>query len=183
MSELATTPTAIPASSFWKRRIVDPIVHQMTQGITPERIALAIAVGSACALFPILGTTTVLCLIIGISLKLNQPIMQIINGILTPLHIPVIIGLFKVGAALFNDPPSTFHLGSMGRILWEHPTAFMAQYGVVALHAIAAWAILAPFWIAIVYLIFLPVVREIDSRRKESGVISENGEPPSHPIP
>ena len=183
MSEIAPTSPPVPAPSFWRRRIVNPIIHQMTQGTTPERIALAIAVGSACSLFPILGTTTLICLLLGITLKLNQPVMQIINGAMTPLHIPAIFGLLKVGSKLFSDPPAELHLRSMNNFFWEHPTAFFSRYGSIALHGIIAWVIIAPFWIIIVYVIFLPVIREIDSRRRATTATSENGEPPKHPIP
>ena len=70
--------------------MIDPIAAQLTQGITPEKIALTLAVGSALALFPILGTTTLLCLLAGILLRLNQPIIQMVNALCTPLHLPVI---------------------------------------------------------------------------------------------
>jgi len=183
VSETTPTPPDVPASSFWKRRIVDPIVHQMTQGITPERIALAISIGSACALFPIIGTTTILCLIVGVCFKLNQPIMQIINGILTPLHIPVIIGLVKIGEIIFRAPASLFHFRSMNHFFWEHPAQFFARFGMVAVHAIVAWLILAPIWIIVVYSIALPVIREIYRKRETCPSITNDDEPPSHPIP
>ena len=39
-----------PRRTFWQTRVRDPIVAQLTQGITPEKIALTIAIGSALAL-------------------------------------------------------------------------------------------------------------------------------------
>jgi uncharacterized protein (DUF2062 family) len=42
-------------------RIVDPIVTLLKQGITPESIALSLACGTIIGVFPVFGTTIVLC--------------------------------------------------------------------------------------------------------------------------
>jgi uncharacterized protein (DUF2062 family) len=60
---VAVSPS--PQRTFWQRRVRDPIVLQLTQGITPEKIALTVAIGSAIGLFPIIGTTSLLCFLIG----------------------------------------------------------------------------------------------------------------------
>jgi len=60
-------PLHAPAKTtrtFWQRRLLDPVLHQLTQGITPEKIALTFAVGSSIAMLPLLGTTTLICLIV-----------------------------------------------------------------------------------------------------------------------
>ena len=63
--------------SFWRRRVRDPIMAQLKQGTTPEKIALTIGLGVALGVFPILGSTTALCLAAAALLKLNQPVIQI----------------------------------------------------------------------------------------------------------
>ena len=172
-----------PASSFWQRRVVKPIVHQLTQGISPEKIALALAVGSACALFPILGTTTFLCIVVGIALKLNQPILQLVNVLCVPIHIPVILGLVRMGEWLFRDPVIYFHVGRMNKIHWDHPGIFIHWLSTAALHSSAAWAILLPIWIPLIYFIFLPVLREVDRMRAAAAVKTTDERPPVHPVP
>ena len=78
-------PVQVPAATrrFWQRWLVDPVTRQLTQGVTPEKVSLTIAVGSALALFPILGTTTWLCVLAGIALGLNQAIIQGVNALCT----------------------------------------------------------------------------------------------------
>ena len=44
-----------------RRRLVRPVVEQLTQGLSPESIALTFAIGLAVAVIPVVGTTTVLC--------------------------------------------------------------------------------------------------------------------------
>lgn len=162
-----------PKESFWRQRVLSPIAHQLTQGITPEKIALTLAVGSACALFPIVGTTTLLCLIAGIALRLNQPAIQLVNGICTPLHLPVIFGLYHLGNVLFGAHPIShrggmrFFFTEMFGMLWDHPAEFFQQFGHLVVHLVVAWAVVAPFWIILVYVIALPVMREVDFLRRQ----------------
>lgn len=166
-----------PARTFWQRRVRDPIVAQLTQGITPEKIALTIAVGSALGLFPILGTTTLLCFVVGLVLRLNQPIIQLINQALWPVHIPAIFWCVRLGEKIFGEKPVNLRL--MGRLLHQHPEQFFQQFGAAAFHAIVAWAILAPFYVAAVYYIALPITRSIQRIKVE--VIA--AKPPDHPVP
>jgi uncharacterized protein (DUF2062 family) len=159
------------------------VVQQLTQGITPHKIALTLAVGSALALFPIVGTTTFLCFIAGIVLGLNQPFIQIVNGICAPLHLPVILGMIRLGERLFHEQHSKMSLRYMSQMFWYAPRTFLHHFGTTALHAIVAWGVITPFWIVAVYAIALPVLREIERMRAEAAVKTTSVEPPSHPVP
>ncbi len=159
------TPDAAEVSrTRWERVVIEPIAVLLTQGITPQKLALTLAVGSALALFPILGTTTLLCIVAGILLRLNQPIIQIVNALCTPIHLPVIYLMFRLGNWLFNMPPP--HLTAlMNHLLWSDPREFIERFGLSALHAIAAWAIVSPIWVLAVYVLALPVIRETLRRK------------------
>lgn len=78
-----SAPTSRP--SFWQRRLVAPLRAQLTQGVTPDRLALTMAVGTACSLLPFLGFTALLNLGVGLVLRLNQPILQTLNQLLGPV--------------------------------------------------------------------------------------------------
>jgi len=181
LNEQPSAEAAAAARTPWQRHVIDPIAVQLTQGITPEKIALTLAVGSALALFPILGTTTLLCILAGVLLKLNQPIIQMVNALCTPLHLPVIFLEFKVGSWLFHSP--TPHLGIlMNHLLWSDPAGFVERFGLTALHAIAVWAVIAPLWVLVLYVLALPVLREA-LRRRATIVSQPDCPPPVHPIP
>ena len=93
---------APPPRNIFQRLVIDPIVAQLTQGLTPEKIALTIAIGSSIAMFPLLGTTTIICVIVGVFMKLNQPIIQAVNYACTPIHLPFIYYSFRWGEYLFG---------------------------------------------------------------------------------
>jgi uncharacterized protein (DUF2062 family) len=170
----------------WQRHVIDPVAAQLTQGITPEKIALTLSVGSALALFPIFGTTTLLCLAAGILLKLNQPIIQLVNMLCATIHFPLIVCLFRMGHLMFGVPYTHIGLGMMHHMLdtfWEDPTKFFERFGVDALHAIAAWAVIAPFWMIVIYMLSLPVLREALRRRVVVVTQTIPAPPPDHPVP
>jgi uncharacterized protein (DUF2062 family) len=171
-----------PSRTFWQRRVRDPIVAQLTQGITPEKIALTVAIGSCVALFPILGTTTLLCFLVAILLRLNQPIIQLINQALWPVHFPAIFACVKLGEVVLGATHVRFNLKQMHQQFWNSPAAFFHEFGATALHAIVGWAIVAPVYITAVYVITLPIVRTV-TRLKEEAAAKAAALHPEHPIP
>lgn len=168
--------TVPPNRTFWQRRIIDPVVAQLTQGITPEKIALTVAVGGACALFPIFGTTTLLCFLVALILRLNQPIIQLLNQALWPVHVPVILWLVRLGEIIFGVPHQRFRPREMYRLFWQDTGQFFAKFGTIALHAVVAWALLAPFFIVLCYYVLLPLMRAIDRIHREQKAKQAGGQ-------
>ncbi len=179
---LPPTPD-VPPRNLWQRRVVDPIVAQLTQGLTPQKIALTIAIGSSIAMFPILGTTTLICLIVGVFMKLNQPIIQAVNWACTPIHIPFIFYSFKWGELAFGSAHTRLEMRVMRRLLVDDPLRFVQDYSTTALHAVVIWAILVPFWAAAVYYISLPIMRSIESARLAAAAKAATEKARTHPIP
>lgn len=176
-------PPPAKARTFWQRRLRDPIVNQLTQGVTPEKMALTLAIGSSFALFPILGTSTLLCFLAAILLRLNQPIIQAVNYICAPFHLPLIYVQLLLGAALFQVEPITFDVVAMNDLFWNDLTEFLHRFGAAALHAIVVWLLLAPLWSAAVYFAIRPILRGIVRVRAENAAKTLAAEPPVHPIP
>jgi uncharacterized protein (DUF2062 family) len=160
----ANPVSAPPKRTFWQRRFRDPVVAQLTQGITPNKIALTFAVGSACALFPILGTTTLLCFLAALLLRLNQPIIHLLNQVLWPAHIPVMYVCIRSGERLFRAPPISFDVVRMNELFWSQPGEFFRQFGATGLHAIIAWCLFAPPFTGFIYLLSAPLLRRLARR-------------------
>ncbi len=160
--------------------MVNPVVAQLTQGITPEKIALTLAVGSACALFPILGTTILLCFVVGVVLRLNQPLIQLVNALFTVPHILIVYGLIRLGDLMFGVPQPRFtvsefvirrphsipNLWSILLTLWREHGLYFHRFGEIALHALVAWAVVAPVWIFLVYRLTRPALTRAAARKR-----------------
>lgn len=160
------TDSATPAPrTFWQRRFRDPIIAQLTQGITPGKIALTLAIGSCCALFPILGTTTLLCFLVGWLLRLNQPIIQLVNQALWPVQVSAIFGCVKVGEVVTGAAPVRINLVQMHDLFWASPAKFFQEFGATALHAVIGWAVLAPFYVLAVFYCTRPILLAVNRLR------------------
>jgi len=139
-------------------------MKQLTQGVTPRKVSLSIAVGSALALFPILGTTTTLCIVAGVALGLNQPIIQGVNALCTFIYFPLIYAFVRLGDLLAGTAKSDLDIPVMIALFTHHPRDFFHQFGVTGLHAILGWAVVAPFWIPLVYLVALKPLEAAERR-------------------
>jgi hypothetical protein len=155
------SPAAARPRSWWRRRLLDPLREQLTQGVTPERVALTLAVGSALALFPILGTTTLLCALVGVALRLNQPIIQSVNLVCAVIYLPALVALVRLGDRLAGGVRSSLDIPVMVALFRQHPAEFYHRFGTTAWHGILGWLVLVPIWLAVIYLGALPALRRL----------------------
>ena len=139
--------------------ILEPIQKQLKQGITPHKLSLTVSIGIAIALFPIIGTTTALCLLLGYALKLNHPILQAINYLLYPLQIALVLVFIRLGEWLFSAPPISLSPLQLKDEFMQDPGEFLRNFGATGFHAVIAWALIAPFFAAAMYAIFFPIFK------------------------
>lgn len=163
--------SAVPAAaegSWWRRRVVAPILAQLRQGITPERIALTAALGAVIAVFPILGSTTLLCGLAAWALRLNQPVIQLVNYLCYPLQFALLLPLYRAGE-WFGAPHVSLSIPEMLARFEAGPLEFVAEFGLVALGGVAAWLVVAPFAILLLYLALRPPLRLLAARSRLRG--------------
>jgi uncharacterized protein (DUF2062 family) len=132
-----------PPRSFLRRRLLEPLLRQLRQGVTPTRLAWALALGLVVGCFPVLGTTTLLCAALGLALRLNQPALQVANYLAYPLQLALLLPLFRLGAWLFGAAPVAFTLAGIRAAAAADPWGTLARYGGANLRAVVAWALLA----------------------------------------
>jgi hypothetical protein len=124
-----------------------------------------------------------MCLIVGVFMKLNQPIIQAVNLACTPIHIPFICYSFKWGDRLFGSAHTNFEFRAMMRLLRESPLQFVRDYDQTALHAILVWAVLVPFWSGAIYYIMLPILKGVEKVRLETAAKAAAEKAQTHPVP
>jgi uncharacterized protein (DUF2062 family) len=146
---------------LWRRRVVDLTLAQLQQGITPQKIALTIALGFILGLFPILGATTALCALFGLLLRLNQPIIQLLNWLAAPLQIPAIYLFVRIGEWLTRTPPVPFSVSALLLAFKASPLDFLKRYGATGLRGVLAWCLIAPAVAALLYATSLPILKRM----------------------
>src|SRR5205823_6730685 len=82
------------------RKIFLSILDMLRQGITPERIALSIALGGVLGVFPVLGSTTILCAAAAFVLRLNLAAMQVVNLLVYPLQLLLFLPFLQAGSRI-----------------------------------------------------------------------------------
>jgi uncharacterized protein (DUF2062 family) len=137
------------------------IVGQLIQGVTPQKIALTIALGLALGIFPILGTTTALCAVAAVWLKLNQPVIQLVNWLVYPLQLGLILVFIRAGEWMMHVPLIRFSLPQLIEKFRESPGDFFKQFGMCGVHGVIAWLLIAPFLILITYTVLLPLLKRL----------------------
>jgi uncharacterized protein (DUF2062 family) len=145
------TAEAPAAPSFWQRRVIAPIASQLTQGVTPEKIALTIALGIALGVFPILGSTTLLCALAGILVRLNQPIIQAVNYLVYPLQLVLLIPFYRAGEHLLGRAPIPLSVSLLVDRFRADTLQFLKDFGMIGVGGILVWLIIAPVTIAAIY--------------------------------
>lgn len=158
-------PAAPPPSGFWQRRVIQPVRQQLTQGVTPDRVAATLAIGTVCSLLPFLGFTTLLNLGVGIVLRMNQPILHTLNQLLGPLQLVLILVYVRGGEWIWGHSGDAFTIGEMMRQFGELSLLqFLQQFGWAGVHAFTAWILTAPFVAAGIYFASRPVLRRAAAR-------------------
>ena len=153
------TAPANPPASFWQRRFVAPLRKQLTQGVTPDLLARTIAVGTACSLFPFLGFTSLLNLGVGLTLRLNQPLLQTLNQLLGPLQLVLILAYVRAGEFIWRAEPMPLSVSTLVTSFRADPWAFLQRFGWTGIHAATAWLLSVPLIVAALYYSLRPALR------------------------
>jgi len=140
--------------SLLQRKLLAPLSAQLTQGVSPSRLALALSLGLVLGTFPVLGTTTLLAGLVAAALRLNQPAIQVANYAAYPLQLALFLPLFQAGAALFGAPPVGFTVAQLQAELAADPGGTVVRYLGANLRAVGAWALVAPPAALLLHVLF-----------------------------
>jgi uncharacterized protein (DUF2062 family) len=144
-----------------RRRVLAPLKRLLTQGVSPEKIALSIAIGAIVGIFPVLGTTAVLCTIIAAAMRLNLVVVHAVHYAMTPVQILLIIPFVRVGEHLVGASPQKLSIKegmaliSMGvwhavNVLWD-----------AIIHAMIGWVAIGPVAIVLSALVLTRVLKKL----------------------
>jgi uncharacterized protein (DUF2062 family) len=70
------------------------------QGISPQRLAITLALGFAVGCIPVIGIPTALCAGLALALRLNLPAIQAANYAAMPLQLALIVPFVRLGGRI-----------------------------------------------------------------------------------
>ena len=116
-------------------------IFWLSQGISPRRLALTLALGFAIGCIPVVGIPTLLCSALALALRLNLPAIQAANYVAMPFQLALIVPFVRLGRWLLSadsaralEPGALLHLPSLH---------IAARMGILAGQALLAWLLVA----------------------------------------
>jgi len=153
-------------ASFIRRRVIDPILELLRQGVTPEKLALSLAFGLGIGIFPVLGVSTILCTIVALGLRLNLPAIQLVNYLASPLQLALIIPFVRVGEHLLGVSPQPLSISEGFKLMAQGVWHSVIVLWDAIVHAALGWIVLGPLIIYGLYRAFRPVLQKAARLRK-----------------
>ena len=151
--------------NFLQRRVIKPLVKLLRQGVTPEKLALSLALSAALAVIPAFGWSVWLCGLTGLALGLNLPAMQAVNYFLYPAQVALLLPFFRLGEKLFRAPHLPLSISQIVSMVHANFWGAIKFLWDTTWHAVVVWAILAPFAVGLIYLVLLPIFRRVVNRQ------------------
>jgi len=130
----------------------------LSQGISPQRLALTLALGFAVGCIPVIGIPTVLCAALALGLRLNLPAIQAANYAAMPLQLALIVPFVRLGAWLISAQPARL---APGALMSLSAKGFATQMGSLAGQALLAWVLVAAPAVALITFALTRMLRRI----------------------
>lgn len=148
-----------------RERILRPARQLLQQGTSPEEAALCIALGTGISICPLIGLPTILCTILAARFRLNLPLIQSVNYSFTIPQWALLFPFIRIGEWMYQADPLPLSVTEIKELLDDN---FFASAGFLwhtALHAASAWILFAIPLSLLVYVLLLPVLRQMKHRR------------------
>ena len=139
------------------RRILDPLLALLSQGVSPDRLALCVAIGVVVGNIPILGISTILCTVIALAFRLNLPAIQIVQAAMAPTQLLLIIPFVRLGEWILRAPRQPLSIKEGLDLVAQGAGHAIVALGDAILHAGFAWVLVAPIAVFTVYKLLTPL--------------------------
>jgi len=146
---------------LFNSKYLEPIKKLLMQGTSPKMIAIGISGALVIGLFPVLGSTTLLCTIFALTFRLNLPLIQLVNFSVYPLQLILVIPFMKLGEAIFGFEKLKYGFNEIVDLVGTDTFHAIAVLWNVTIQAIGAWLLIAPLFAFLVYLVLHPILKSI----------------------
>ena len=143
-------------------RTVKPLLDLLRVGATPKTLAWSIAVGAALGMNPILGISSVACLIAAFVFRLNLVATQIINHLVFPIQLALIVVFVSAGDRAFHVSHAAMSADAFSHAMRAHDWATMQLLWTWEWHALAVWFAAALVFTPLAAIGLTPVMEKLN---------------------
>jgi uncharacterized protein (DUF2062 family) len=151
-----------------RRRILDPLLAFLKQGMAPDRLALCVAIGIVIGNIPILGVSSILCGLIALVFRLNLPAIQIVQAAMAPTQVLLIIPFVRMGEWILRAPHQALSIKAGLALIDQGVRNAVVVLRDAIIHGGFAWILIAPFATFLLYRVltraFEQAAARIDNR-------------------
>ncbi|MBI9071516.1 MAG: DUF2062 domain-containing protein [Melioribacteraceae bacterium] len=159
---------------FKDNKIVKKTKELLLTGITPNKLALGISVAIMFGTIPVLGATTLLCSLFAVTLRLNLPLVNIVNYSVYPLQLILFIPFYKIGEWIFGFVEFNLNFNEVIEMLSTSITDTVVLLWDASLQAIGAWFIISVPVTIILYFLLLYLISNFSEKLKSIKNNSKN---------
>lgn len=142
-----------------RTRVVEPLLELLNQGVSPKSIAVSMSAGTVIGVFPVLGSTTVICVLLAVALRLNLVAIQVLNWVVYPLQIALILPFIQLGQYLIGGDQIALSTDELQVAFGQSWLEAVAEFWHLMLSGIMAWSMTAVPLGVILYFVFVLVLR------------------------
>ncbi|WP_370523451.1 DUF2062 domain-containing protein [Pontibacter sp. Tf4] len=146
---------------FFRRRIIQPILNLLKQGMSPQKLAATVAVGTVVGVIPAFGVTTILGTAIAARFRLNIAATVLVSYLMQPLQILLALPFIKLGIYWFGLEELQLTFSEMTAMFKNDWLDALNQLWLANLAGISAWALLAVPSGVVLYFITLPILKKV----------------------
>ncbi len=141
-------------------RVWQTLVRALQQGTSPRKLALTCALGVVLGIFPVYGTTTLLCFGVALALRLNVVVIQAVNYLLTPVQLALLIPFMQGGIWLFGWPALPLDFAVLTARMEADVWLFLRELGSVVGAGVVVWLFVAVPLVTVLFFVLLRVIEK-----------------------
>lgn len=133
------------------KRFQKKITSFLLQGITARKLAFTVAIGVCLGTIPLLGATSLLCMLAAFIFKLNMPAIQVVNYVTYPVQLLLYIPFLKAGTHIFSSNEFDYSLSEILEMLQKDMWQTINDFLYINIYGILLWLLISPFVMLITF--------------------------------
>jgi len=152
----------------FKTRILIPFRLVPKEGLTPEKLAFSVTIGIIAGVFPVVGATTLVSLLLTMLFRQNLLVVQSVQWLLALVQVLLVIPFMQFGAYLLSQNAVHISMAQINHAFQPGMLSGIKTVGVFHLYGIFSWLILIIPVGAFSYFTFLAVFQKRNSGQSGS---------------
>ena len=148
--------------AWLKQKVRDPLLALLTRGLSPQDLSLAVVVSLGLGINPIIGSTSVVCLVAGRLFRLNHLVMQTVNYLAYPLQFLLLVPFVRLGEMIAGAEALPLSPSLLIEEFQKSFWGFVAKFGLAYVHGLLGWVLVVPVTCFGLYFLLIRLFRRFD---------------------